>query len=270
MEKDVFLAIPSYSGKPNYQCIRAADACVLRKDNPAKVIQLYVGDSLVTRCRNELVRLFLKSDCKYLLFIDDDLEFDPQHITRLRSHALPIVGGLYFKKNLLHAPVLNRPGQAFDNGLMEVGEVGTGFLMIRRDVFGAMKEWFDIEYAGADDQDKGSRWDFFPVGRKGDKPTDQYLSEDYFFCQRATDLGYKVYVDQQTMIQHHGQASFPPTQDALTLGLTESLRIVNAEPMKEAVVDELANQLEAYRKRHYDVASKIEILKPLQDVPVKG
>jgi hypothetical protein len=35
-------------------------------------------------------------------------------------------------------------------------------------------------------------------------------------------------------------------------------------------VDELANQLDAYRKRHYDVASKIEILKPLKDVPVNG
>jgi len=270
--KDVFLAIPSYGGKPIYQCIRAADASVLLKDNPAKVVQLYVGDSLVTRCRNELVRLFLNSDCKYLLFIDDDLEFDPRHIARLRSHNLPIVGGLYFKKNLLHAPVLNRPGQAFDNGLLEVGEIGTGFLMIRRDVFGAMKEYFDIEYTGAGDQEQGARWDFFPVGRKDPSPKAQYLSEDYYFCQRAGEIGYKVYVDQKVVINHIGMASYPPQQDHLARGLAESLKIVDPTPDKlsEEVVAELVGVLTDYRDKHFSAESKIEILKPLEDVPPKG
>ena len=271
MTKDVFIAIPSYGGKPIYQCIRSADYAVLKKDNPAKEVQLYVGDSLVTRCRNELVRLFLNTDCKYLLFIDDDLEFDPRHIERLRSHNQPIVGGLYFKKNLLHAPVLNRPGQSYDNGLMEVGEVGTGFLMIRRDVFGAMKEWYDIEYAGAGDQEQGKRWDFFPVGRKDADPRAQYLSEDYFFCQRATELGYKVFVDQNVVINHIGIASYPPKQEHLAQGLSESLKIMNvAEKLPEAVVDDLLGKLSEYKGRHYNINDKIEVLKPLKEVSPKG
>lgn len=271
MEKDVFLAIPSYSGKPNYQCIRAADACVIRKDNPAKVLQMYVGDSLVTRTRNELARLFLESDCKYLLFIDDDLEFEPEHIARLRSHNLPIVAGLYFKKNLHHLPVLNRPGQAYDNGLLEVGEAGTGFLMIRRDVFGAMKEYFDIEYAPASDQPPGARWDFFPVGRKDANKSAQYLSEDYFFCQRATEIGYKIYVDQNVVIKHHGQMAFPPLQTDMLRGFSQSLHIMNGDVvMPEDELLLLRSRIDNYLSKHHKMEDKIEVLKPPMDVPAKG
>ena len=34
------------------------------------------NESLITRARNELVRLFLETDCDYLMFIDADISFD--------------------------------------------------------------------------------------------------------------------------------------------------------------------------------------------------
>jgi hypothetical protein len=269
--KDVLICLPIY-GNPIYDCVMACEDAKRNPQNPVKGVLTYRGDSLVSRARNELARLFLASDCKYMMFVDDDLEFHPDMIARLRSHNLPIVGGVYYKKSLDFSPVLNRPVANHDNGLTEVGEIGTGFLMIRRDVFGAMKEYFDIEYSPAQDQPPGPRWDFFPVGRKHGDKTGQYLSEDYYFCQRATELGYKIYADTQVVPLHHGKAVYPPSHADMTNGLVRAFESMGvSKPVDEKLVLEAINTLQQHRDKYHDMDSRIEVIKkPQGDEPAKG
>jgi hypothetical protein len=49
--------------------------------------------------------------------------------------------------------------------------------------------------------------DFWSVGVH--QPSKRYLTEDWWFCQRALDLGYKVWGDSKVMLQHEGRAIYP-------------------------------------------------------------
>ena len=174
------------------------------------------GDSAVGRARNYLTRLFLESDCTHMLFIDSDLVFGGEQIKRIMDHDEPIVGGLYVKKQegpvslvingLDTSTAAERP-----DGLMEVKYVGTGFVRIAREVFEKMIEVYgnDIGYK-TDDDAKHQEWDFWQMGvYKFTDGSKRWLSEDWYFCQRAIDLGYKIFVDRHIVLKHSGHALFP-------------------------------------------------------------
>lgn len=167
-----------------------------------------VGDAAIGRKRNFQVwraRTHTKAD--FLFFIDSDIIFEPVHFDRLVSHNLPVVGGVYFKKCARLEPVVE--GKLSDEDpvthLMEVKSCGTGFLCIRMDVFEAMIQKFgkQIEYRG--DPDQELRWDFFPFGAVNGS----YRSEDWYFCDRARECGFKVYVDCSVQLGHVGKVVFP-------------------------------------------------------------
>jgi hypothetical protein len=48
-------------------------------------------------------------------------------------------------------------------------------------------------------------WDFFPVG----VVNKEYLSEDWYFCDKARALGFKVMLDTRVQLRHEGSAIFP-------------------------------------------------------------
>lgn len=178
-------------------------------------LALKVGDSLVSRARNCLVADFLETDCTHLLFIDSDLVFSPDHVARLVAHDVDIVGGCYPAK--AEGPIkwiLNTYHEQRDvreNGLQEVRYVGTGFMLVKREVFLHMIESYgdDIAYK-PDESDRAIEWDFFAVGPyQYPDGSRRYLSEDWFFCQRALDLGYKVWADTKVVLKHIGHAVYP-------------------------------------------------------------
>jgi hypothetical protein len=174
-----------------------------------------VGDSLVPRARNCLTRRFLESDCTHLLFIDSDLVYSMDHIKRIMSWGLDIVGGCYCKKS--DGPVqlvCNSLGmkENREDGLLEVGYLGTGFMCIARKVFDVMIQEFgkDIWYM-LDPDHQIKEYDFWHCGRyeyKDGRPT-RYLSEDWWFCQKAMDIGFKIWMDRGVLLAHSGNALYP-------------------------------------------------------------
>jgi hypothetical protein len=44
-----------------------------------------MNESLITRARNELARVFMESDCDYLMFIDADIAFDGNAVAQLMA-----------------------------------------------------------------------------------------------------------------------------------------------------------------------------------------
>lgn len=218
----LFIGLPIYAQVPAFflQSLLALQAKLrtgLRTPDGREIvigdIRMSQGDG-VARSRNQLSADFIASDCTHLLFIDCDLIFSAEQVARIVSHDLPLVGGLYPKKQ--EGPVewvLNTLGHSAPDqrGLQAVRYIGTGFLCIQRLVFERMllKYGPEIQFE-ADYGKRRTEHDFWPMGvyeyPDGHR---RYLSEDWYFCQRWNDLGGTVLADTRVIVKHLGPAVFP-------------------------------------------------------------
>ncbi len=171
------------------------------------------SDSLAGRGRNKITAEFLLSECDEMLMIDGDILFTAEDIANLFSHDLPLVFGLYPKRQPdLEWCLCTMEGHVPDASavLVELRRAGTGFVRIHRSVFEAMKEdnggpCRKYHNHGRDE------WEFWPVGVV-DPPLGlpgEYLSEDWYFCENSRKLGIKVMADQRIRCRHEGFVVFP-------------------------------------------------------------
>ena len=198
------------------------------------------GDSPnVGRTRNTMTRNFLESDCTDLLFIDSDLVFSIDQVKRILSHPEEVVGGMYFKKNQGTAEAcLNTIAKPIikPNGLNQVAYIGTGFLRVKRIVFEKIIERWGDEIAYCPDGTVGVlEYNFWNLAThtfdnivatpdRIDALVKKYkvspelasksirtrwLSEDWWFCQKANELGFKVWADRRIALKHSGNVLYP-------------------------------------------------------------
>lgn len=151
--------------------------------------------------RNVCCQKLLENNFEYLLFLDDDVLPPADAYMKLAAHKADIVSGLYIRRSEPISPVMMRvqPDGVpvwvtnFPIGeTIEVDYVGAGCLLIHRNVIEKMaKPWFD--------------W----CVDRDDLPMLAKLSEDYYFCRKAKELGYKIKVDTSVQCEHigYGQAS---------------------------------------------------------------
>jgi len=203
------------------------------------------NESLITRARNYLVDEFLRSGFTHLLFIDSDIHYQPQDIVALMALDKDVIGGPYPKKSINWGNVAqaarNNPdldpkeleglvGEYVFNVVkgtqqfqvtepLEVLEIGTGHMMVKRQVFEKMQESFpNIKYkpdhVGQANFD-GSRYIhayFDTVIDTKDSitggGTERYLSEDYMFCQMWRKIGGEIYLCPWMRTQHIGTYAF--------------------------------------------------------------
>lgn len=169
------------------------------------------SDSLPPRARNRAAAHFLKNTTReYLLFIDADIISDSRDIAFLQESDEPVLAGIYCKKSNGIEPCINTlPGQPDTpcGGYVEIARAGTGFLRIHRSVLEKMKDvGEDSPYWAKHYVNHGSdEWEFFPVGVKNK----EYLSEDWYFCDNARGLGYKIMLDTRIQLRHEGSAIYP-------------------------------------------------------------
>jgi len=215
MRPKILIAVPVYGGVDPFFVQSLVTAIIehqARRPAPYEIaFRMNLGDSLVPRARNTLAGEFLKSGSTHLLFLDSDLIWGLDMIDALLARDLPIVGGLYPKKQAKLDWVCNIiEGEEEDGtGLLRVKYTGTGCMLIRREVLEEMMRAFpEIAF----DADAGSvpGHDFFSVGRyRFPSGASRYLSEDWYFCQRAIDLGFPVHVDCRVVLKHVGQMIYP-------------------------------------------------------------
>lgn len=212
----VFLAVPTYGGmEPLFvtsllRFYMQHTAKVQRDEHTFDLhMQFKIGDSLVCRARNHLAADFLRSGCTHLLFLDSDLIFGLDQIERLVSHQKPIICGLYPHKKPRLEWVCNliEGEEADERGLHPVRYAGTGCMLIAREVLDKMIFNFPDQYFVPEAGEEHGGWDLFRVGVH--YGSQRYLSEDWFFCQNARDLGYTVLMDTCVVLQHIGTAVYP-------------------------------------------------------------
>ena len=199
------------------------------------VVHLRDGDALITRARADLVALFLDDPAAtHLLFIDADIGFAPDQVMRLVACGADIVGGAYPIKRVnwdkarkvMESRRPNPSSAVLDyvlevedperiavvDGFARVRYAGTGFLMIRRHVLERMSQHyaclrFRREHSIGDPLAASpNRVALFEC--MIDQTTGIYLSEDFSFCKRWTDMGGEIWADLHSRLDHVGPATF--------------------------------------------------------------
>lgn len=150
--------------------------------------------------RNTATAHALAVGADYVFSLDSDVIPPPDTIYRLLRHNLPIVSGVYHRRSPPHAvPVCMRNGGwAVDlkpNCLEEVELVGSGCLLIRRDV---------LESVPA--QRAGKRWFDWRVDLRELEDMGPHLSEDFTWNAWVRKHGYKIMVDTSIQCLHVGYA----------------------------------------------------------------
>ena len=240
-----FIATPCYGGALTEPYFRSTIK-LMTWFNGHKVPLAFgtiANESLVTRARNVLLAYFLNSDYTHLMFIDADIEFQVDDILKLWLHDKDVAVGAYPKKgvnwsHIKESIVLDpskklSPNQigalgsdyainfkfsdrdnkqvAVENGLIELHDAGTGFMMIKREaILKLIKEYPEIKYnndvqmGGVDLTDK-----FYALFDTMIDPIDKrYLSEDYTFCRRWQKMKGQIWLDPSISLNHYGSFCF--------------------------------------------------------------
>jgi len=256
-KKKIFVATPMYGGMCNGMYTKStADLATIATQYGMDVRFFYLfNESLITRARNYLVDEFLRSPYTHLMFIDSDIHFNPNDVLTLAALDKDIIGGPYPKKCIAWEKVRN----AVDSGLadedpevleqytgdyvfnpventhkiqvaepVDVLEIGTGFMMIKKQVFDDFREAYP-QFSYTPDHNRSEHF-------KGDRNihayfdtvidskaylgdiaggSDRYLSEDYFFCQFVRRIGYNIYLCPWMKIGHMGSYVFSGSMASL-------------------------------------------------------
>ena len=283
-KQKLFLATPMYGGMCAGMYARSLADLTALCTHYGIPLQMYLlfNESLITRARNYCCDEFMRSDATHMMFIDADIGFDARDVfallvLQLQNESYDIIGAPYPKKCISWEKVLQAAykglGDKNPNDLekyvgdyvfnpkdgqhqipigepVEVREIGTGFMMIRK---AAMKKFEDAyqQYMYRPDHARTEHFDgsrkimqFFQAEIDGpdaythfakvlkqiengegdpkavaekaikdfadlqEKATLRYLSEDYWFTQKAQEIGLKTFLCPWMKLQHMGSYIF--------------------------------------------------------------
>lgn len=173
---------------------------------------IFRHDSLITRARNTLANIFIKSQFTHLLFLDADIQVSPYDIIKMLEADKMIIGGKYPKKEInwdqmatasspLQVSTLKSLSKNYaivpdkmeiKNNIDEVDYIGTGIMLINKQVFLKLIEKYP---------DNEKYYSFFECGIVNNH---DYLSEDYWFCDKIKKNNEKVYVLHDCNSNHWG------------------------------------------------------------------
>jgi len=183
-------------------------------------VETMTNESLISRARNTLTAKFLHTkESTHLMFVDADIGWEPWHLLVMLNHDKDVVGGLYPMKSLPVKWCVNGIPDAVQDdpsGLIEVTKTGTGFLLIKRDVFEKLNAHPAVKSftndIGLDPALNPYMKTYFDTAVRENR----YYSEDWTFCENWRDIGGNVWVDKRVLLKHTGTYVFDyQTQDKL-------------------------------------------------------
>ena len=197
------------------------------------------GESLVQRARNNSITSYLETDFERFLFIDADIEFSPKDVAKLWNLDADVAVGCYpmkrleklenhplfdavcavvgkeFAQKLVYQSVTTawKDGELLDldefDGPVEIDYAGTGFMMIKREVFHKFQQEFEDRFhyegkPGDNVHDNRVSFNYFDT-RVDDEV---FLSEDYAFCKDWRGMGGKIILEPSIRLKHYGTYGF--------------------------------------------------------------
>jgi len=246
-ERGLFVATPMYGGACAGMFAKSCadlSAICTQYGIPLQFYFLF-NESLITRARNYCCDEFYRASAQHMMFIDSDIGFNPQDVIALMAlqanepEKYEIIGGPYPKKCISWEKIK----LAVDKGIadedpnvlekfvgdyvfnpkggqqsiridepVEVLEIGTGFMMITKDAFTKFNEKYP-EYLYRPDHVRtehfdGSRKIMMYFQAEVDPKSERYLSEDYWFCQKAQEANIRTWFCPWMKLQHVGSYIF--------------------------------------------------------------
>ena len=246
-QRGLFLATPMYGGMCAGMFAKStADLSALctQYGIPLQMYYLF-NESLITRARNYCCDEFMRSPSQHMLFIDADIGLNPQDVIAMMAlqaqdeETYEIIGGPYPKKCISWEKIK----AAVDKGIAdedanvlekfvgdyvfnpkggqqsiaigepcEVLEIGTGFMMVTKKAMQKFQDKYP-EYMYRPDHVRTEHFDgsreimmFFQA--EVDPVSKRYLSEDYWFCQKAQAAEIKTWFCPWMKLQHVGTYIF--------------------------------------------------------------
>lgn len=228
--KSVLFLIPLHYPNIDYNCLSAInrEALLLERLGVPCSVLFATGDSLIQRQRCNLATHFYnQKQFTHSMWVDGDINFKEGAVVTMLAANQPIIGGAYPLKRL-YASRIRAAVEAGvnDENLFKyatkttaqdlVGSDGTtiklnepfpikllatGFLMVAREVYDAFVSaepdaWF---YTGAD-IGATKVYEFFKCPRE----EGVLLSEDYYFCRKASELGFTPMLAPWVELSHVG------------------------------------------------------------------
>jgi len=206
------------------------------------------NDSLVSRARNNLIaKAMADAETTHIIFIDNDIRWNPTDIIKLILSNKKLVGGVYPQKKYIWEKLLkpefinniieskkntpfekiipddkliqynlvkyniNYKGEKMEinNNLSEIKHLATGFMMIKREVI----EKMCLEYNITKYKDDAGF-----LTEKEEKYTyalfdcgvieNHYYSEDWLFCHRWSKIGGEIWIDVSINLVHCGVENY--------------------------------------------------------------
>jgi hypothetical protein len=160
----------------------------------------HIGSSILPQSRYSLVKKTFEAapNVTHLLFLDSDMTFPPDTVTRLVAHNVDMVGVNAMSRR---PPYQSTAWRGIDEravttlestGLERVWRTGFAVVLIKADVFKTLEPpYFDYE--------------FIPE-------KDQFRGEDFVFFDRARAAGFELYIDHDLskQVNHIGTFAFNP------------------------------------------------------------
>ncbi len=220
----VHICMPCYGGMMTEQTfmsfIKWGNTC--RQLGIDWTVETMTNESLISRARNTLTAKFLNTpESTHLMFIDSDIGWEPWHLLVMINARKDVIGGLYPMKSLPVKWCVNgipgkETGSPEEPNIVEVSKTGTGFLLIKRDVFEKLNQHpatrpFNNDIGLPEELNPYMKTYFDTAVREN-----RYYSEDWTFCENWRDLGGQVWVDKRVLLRHVGTYVFDgASQDKL-------------------------------------------------------
>lgn len=234
----LFISTPMYGG----QCFGFYAQSLLQLNNKLRdaniesMMSFMFNESLITRARNALAHQFLKTDCTHLFFIDADIRFNAADVIPMLEADKDIICGIYPKKEINWGSVkramdagvsneelkwhtgsfvVNLVGYAGEvtvpvNEPVEIWNGGTGFMIIKREVFEKLADKVPSYTNDVTDLAGNIKADeikeFFATSIE--PGTNRLLSEDYHFCRIWREAGGQVWAAPWAHLSHIGSYVF--------------------------------------------------------------
>jgi hypothetical protein len=146
-----------------------------------------------------------KVDYDYIMWIDSDIVFSPQHFFKLLQHDKDIVSGLYMMSDNTHYATvetwddeffkkhgsfqfLTRGAVKVKKGLFKADYTGFGWVLTKKGVFESLQyPWFQ------------PMWTEYNINGKLVR---DFTMEDVAFCRMIQEKGYDVWIDPSVIVGH--------------------------------------------------------------------
>lgn len=201
--RKVLIATPAYDGRLDVWYTNSlVNTIRLAQANGIFIHPVFMSyDALIQRARNDLFGLMMEVNYSDMIFIDSDMEWNPEWIMELLARQEDVVGGTARKKTDDAEIYVAKTDDltVHETGLIKCKGLGTGFVKISRRAVQALWQ-ASPEYTN---NGKTRRMICDVQVVEG-----QLYSEDIVIFKKLNDLGFDCWLDPKMTCNHIGTKKY--------------------------------------------------------------